>query len=70
MITYGSIPNGEDDNETDDKFQEDGYVNMEVGLPRKYYDGLMHAVVKRRNLDDEGKDVGTMNNNPQLGTRA
>ena len=29
----------------------------------------MHAIVKRSNLDDEGKDVVTMNNNPLLDTR-
>ena len=43
---------------------------MDIGLPRKYDDGLMHAIVKRRKLDDEGKDVGNMNNNPLLDTRA
>ena len=29
----------------------------------------MHAIVKRSNMDDEGKDVVTMNNNPLLDTR-
>ena len=43
---------------------------MELGLPRKYDDGLMHAIVKRRKLDGEGKAVGNMNNNPLLDTRA
>ena len=42
---------------------------MELGLPRKDDDRLMHAIVKRRKLDDEGKTVGNMNNNPLLDTR-
>ena len=43
---------------------------MALGLPRKYDDGLMHAIVNRRNLGDEGKSVGNINNNPLLDTRA
>ena len=43
---------------------------MALGLPRKYDDGLMHAIVKRRKLDNEGKAVGKMNTNPLLDTRA
>ena len=43
---------------------------MKLGLPRKDDDGLMHAIVKRRKLDDECKAVGKMNNNPLLDTRA
>ena len=30
----------------------------------------MHAIVNMRKLDDEGKAVGNMNNNPLLDTRA
>ena len=30
----------------------------------------MHAIVKRRKLDDEDKDVGHMNNTPLIGTIA
>ena len=55
---------------TDDKEKENIYVNMELGLPRKDYDRLMHAIVKRRKLDDEGKAVEKMNNNPLLDTIA
>ena len=43
---------------------------MELGLTKKYDDILLHAIVKRRNLDDEAKAVGTMNNNPLVDTRA
>ena len=70
VISDGSIPNGEDDNETDDKEQEDIYFNMELWLPRKYDDGLTHTILKRRNMDDEVKAVGNMNNNPLLDTIA
>ena len=70
MISDVSIPNVEYNNEIDDKEQEDSYVNMELGLPTKYDDGLMHAIVKRCKLDDEGKAVGNMKNNPLLGTRS
>ena len=70
VISDGSITDDEDDNQTYEKEQEDIYVNMELGLPRKYDDGLMNAIVKRRKMDDEGKAAGNMNNNPLLDTRA
>ena len=41
---------------------------MELGLPRKGYDGLMNTIVKRCKMNDEVKAVGTMNNNPLLDT--
>ena len=53
---------------TDDKEKENIYVNMELGLPRKDYDRLMHATVKRRKLNNEGKAVGNINNNPLIDT--
>ena len=43
---------------------------MELGLPRKDDDWLMHEIVKRRKLDDEGNSVVNINNNPLLDTRA
>ena len=42
---------------------------MELGLPRKDDDWLMHAIVKRRKMDDEGKAVVNMNNNPLIDNR-
>ena len=69
MISDVSIPNGEDDNDTDGEEQEYGYANMELGLLRRDDDGLMHAIVNICNLDDEFKDAGTMNKNPMLDTR-
>ena len=53
---------------TDDKEKENIYVNMELGLPRKDYDRLMHAIVKRCKLNNEGKAVGNINNNPLIDT--
>ena len=43
---------------------------MELRLLIKDYDGLMHAIVNMRKLDDEGKYVGNMNNKPLLNNRA
>ena len=48
----------------------DGFLNMEVGLPRGDDDALMHAIVKKRKLDDNGLQIGTYHNNPLLDTRA
>ena len=70
MISDGSIPNSEDYNETEDEGKAYSYVNMELGLPRKDDDGLMHAIVKRRKMDDGLKAVGNMNNNPLLYNRS
>ena len=69
VISDGSIPNDKDNNETDDKEKENSYVNMDLGLPGKDDNGLMHKIVKRLKLNNEGKDVVNMNNNPLLGTR-
>ena len=52
VISYGSIKNGEDNIETDAKEQEYGYVNMEILLPRRDDDRLMHTIVKRPKMDD------------------
>ena len=59
-----------------DKYQEqytteafDGYINMEIGLPRGPDDTLHHAKVKRRALDVDGIPIGVSNNNPIMDTR-
>ena len=54
----------------DDKEKENSYVNMDLGLPGKDDNGLMHKIVKRLKLNNEGKDVGNMNNNPLIDTRS
>ena len=46
MVRNGSIPNSEDGNDTDGEEQEYGYFNMEIGLPRRDDEGLMHSIVK------------------------
>ena len=35
----------------------DAYFNMEFGLPRGSYNELIHALVKRSNLDEDGKPI-------------
>ena len=64
VISDSSIPNGPDDNMSDDKegptpipgihdketVPIDAYVDMELGLPRGENDSLMHAIVKGENL--------------------
>lgn len=52
---------------TPDSF--DGYLNMEIGMPRGDDGMLEHAIVKRRALDNMGVPVGVANSNPLLDTR-
>ena len=33
----------------------DAYVNMELWLPQGSDNAMMHVLVKRRNIDDDGK---------------
>ena len=47
----------------------DGYISMEIGLPRGSDDSLHHAKVKRRAVDVDGIPVGVYHNNPLLDTR-
>jgi hypothetical protein len=47
----------------------DPYLNMELGLPRGADDSLVHAHVKRRAVDVEGRPVGRASTNPLLGSR-
>lgn len=48
---------------------EDPYIGMNLGLPHGPDDGLQHAKVKKRVIDDNGTPVGIANNNPLLDTR-
>ena len=43
---------------------------MELGLPRWEDDSLMHAIVKRRKIDDNGNPIGTESTNPLVNSRA
>ena len=57
----------EDDKATPDTF--DGYINMQIGLPRGADDELIKATVKRRKTDTEGESIGKRHNNPLLDSR-
>ena len=43
---------------------------MDLGLPRGEDDSFMHAIVKRRKLDDNGNPIGTESTNPLVDMRA
>ena len=43
---------------------------MELGLPLGEYDNLMHAIVKRRKLDDDDNPIGTESTNSLVDTRS
>ena len=47
----------------------DPYLNMELAINRGDEEGLHHARVKRRAIDDHGEPVGRANNNPILDSR-
>jgi hypothetical protein len=55
------------DEPTPDSF--DGYLNMEVGMPRGEDGEIEHAIVKRRAIDQLGEPIGVSNANPMLDTR-
>ena len=42
---------------------EDPYLNMELGIRHNDEEGIHHASVKRRELDDDGKPMGTPSKN-------
>lgn len=72
---YRRVINSDDVIEADDlkpsEFgKDDPFLNMELGLRRAEDDGLVHAVVKRRAVDDEGKPIGRPSNNPIMDSRA
>ena len=84
VISDSSILDGPDDNMSDDKEEptpvpgihdqetvpNDAYIDMELGLPCGEDYSLMHAIVKRRNLDDDGNPIRTESTNPSVDTRA
>ena len=47
---------------------EDSYLDMELGI-RRDDEGLHHARVKRRAIDEDGKPIGRPSNNPLLDSR-
>ena len=48
----------------------DAYVDMQLGLPCVEDDSLMHAIVKRIKLDEDGNPIGTESTNPLVDTRS
>ena len=52
---------------TPDSF--DGYLNMELGLPRGEDGEIQHATVKRRAVDHLGQPIGIAHSNPIMDTR-
>ena len=55
-------------NENSDK-EPFNYVGMEIGLPRGDDDSLHFSKVTQEVLNEEGKPLGTGNNNPLLDGR-
>ena len=53
-----------------DMYHSDPYLNMELGIRRGDNHELIHARVKRRAIDVDGKPIGTTNENPLLDSRA
>ena len=47
----------------------DGYINMEIALPRGEEGKLEHAIVKKRAVDRGGIPIGVANSNPMLDSR-
>ena len=66
VIADETIPQADNINNSD---VLDGYVNMEVALPRGEEGKLEHAIVKKRAVDRDGKPIGVANNNPLLDSR-
>ena len=57
------------DDSIKDAEDQDGYINMEVGLPRGPDGELESAVVKKRAVDVDDMPIGKANDNPVLDTR-
>ena len=47
----------------------DGYIDMELGMPRGAKGQLIHTKVKRRAVDNNGKPLVVASNNPIIDTR-
>ena len=47
----------------------DDYINAEEGLPRGEDGQVVHAIVKKREVNYDGNPVGAVNNNPLMDSR-
>ena len=84
VISDLSIQDGPDDNMSNNKegptpvpgindqetVPRDAYFDMQLGLPRGQDDSLMHAIVKRSKLDEDGNPIRTESTNPLVDIRA
>ena len=67
---FNRIISDESIKDVDDfKTDPDPYLQMEIGLPRGDDAALVHARVKRRAVDVDGRPEGVPSNNPLLDTR-
>ena len=65
VISDSSVPDAED--YSPDTF--DGYLSMQIGIPRGSDNELHYAKVKKRAVDEDGRPVGKSSNNPLTDTR-
>ena len=63
IVNDDSIP------EADKYYQNNGYMNMEVGMRRGADGGIERAMVKKRAIGPDGSPIGIPNKNPLLDTR-
>ena len=69
VIKDPDVVEGNDDQQQPSEFGvEDPYLNMELGI-RRDEEGLHHARVKRRAVDDDNRPIGRPSNNPLLDSR-
>ena len=71
MIKDPDVLEGSDDHPDDHPSEygiEDAYLGMELGI-RRDEEGLHHARVKRRAVDDDNRPIGRPSNNPLLDSR-
>ena len=72
VISDDDVPNAEHDNIPEINIHEaanDGYIDMELGMPRGAEGQLLHARVKRRAVDSDGKPLGVGSSKPITDTR-
>ena len=68
VIDNSIVPHAEDE-VADVVANEESYLNMELGIKQDGESELIHATVKRRAVDVEGRPIGTYNENPLLDSR-
>jgi hypothetical protein len=69
VIDDSRLKHVDDDNPHKIEFTSDPYVGMELSMSRGAEGELVHATVRKRVRDDEGKPVGSVHANPLLDSR-